>query len=143
IYNKSDATVHISVKGVDGSIVMWNESYYFGYKYGYSSVFESLGMSVAVGGNTVSTVSDMGSAKSVLLVGAYASKVNYTDINGNQWSYQSYVPAGQIVPFSSRGPMADGRIKPDIAAPGLTLATAISSFDVRYTPTGLNKQQVV
>lgn len=143
IYNRSADSIHVAVSGTSGAIDMWNEYYYFGYKYRYSSTFESLGDPDAVDGNTVSTVSDMGSAKSVLLVGAYASKVNWTDIGGAPWSYAGYVAKGNIVPFSSRGPMADGRIKPDIAAPGLTLATAISSYDTRYTPTGLNKQQVV
>lgn len=143
IHNRSDDSVHVSVKGASGAIDMWNEYYYYGYKYGYSSVFESLGDPDAVDGNTNSTVSDMGSSESVLLVGAYASKTNWTDINNSPWSYSSYVTTGDIVPFSSRGPMADGRISPDITAPGLTLQTAISSFDTRYTPTGLNKQQVV
>ncbi|WP_276133763.1 S8 family serine peptidase [Polluticoccus soli] len=143
IYNKSADSIHVSIKGNDGSIDAWNEYYYFGYKYGYSSIFESLGVPGNVDGNTISTVSDMGSAKSVLLVGAYASKIGWTDINSQTWSYQGYVNTGNIVPFSSRGPMADGRISPDITAPGLTLATATSSFDTRYTPTGLNKQQVV
>lgn len=143
IHNRSDDSIHISVKGTSGSIDMWNEYYYYGYKYGYSSVFENLGDPDAVDGNTASTVSDMGSAESVLLVGAYASKTNWSDFNNNPWSYSSYVTTGDIVPFSSRGPMADGRISPDITAPGLTLQTAISSFDTRYTPTGLNKQQVV
>lgn len=143
IYNKSDDSIHVSVKGTSGAIDMWNEYYYYGYKYLYSSAFESLGVSGNTDGDTMSTVSDMGSAKSVLLVGAYASKVDFKDINNNNWTYNSYVKKGDIVPFSSRGPMADGRIKPDITAPGLTLATSISSFDTRYTPTGLNKQTTV
>jgi hypothetical protein len=143
IFNKAGDSVYVSVKGNDGAIDMWNEYYYYGYKYGFSSVFESLGKPGAVNGNTVTTVSDMGAAKSVLLVGAYASKVNYKDIGGTNRTYGTYVAQGALVPFSSRGPMVDGRIKPDITAPGLTLATATSSFDVRYTPTGLNKASVV
>lgn len=143
LYNKAVDSIHVSVKASDSYVDMWNEYYYYGYKYGYSSAFESLNVPGAVNGNTASTVSDMGSAKSVLLIGAYASKVDFTDINNNDWTYSSYVAAGNLVPFSSRGPMADGRIKPDITAPGLTIATAISSFDTRYTPTGLNSTQVV
>jgi len=85
----------------------------------------------------------MGSATSVLLVGAYASKINFSDINGNNWSYSGYVPVNKLVPFSSRGPMADGRIKPDITAPGLTVATSMSSYDTSYTATGSNSTGTV
>lgn len=141
IYNKSKDSIHIAIKGTDGNIDVWNESYYYGYKYGYSSEFTSLGKPGHVDGNTNSTVSDMGSAKSVLLVGAYVSKRTWNDISGLQWSYNATV--GNIAPFSSKGPMADGRIKPDIAGPGMTMATAVSSYDLRYHPQGLNKQQVV
>jgi minor extracellular serine protease Vpr len=143
IWNKSDDSIHISLSGKSGSIDIWDEYYYYGYKYQYQSAFESLGIPGAVNGNTVSTVSDMGSARSVLLVGAYASKISFTDINGRSRSYAGYATRNDIVPFSSRGPMADGRIKPDITAPGLTLATSVSSFATDYTPTGASSNQVV
>lgn len=138
INNKTTDTVLISVKGNSGKIDIWDEYYYYGFPYKYQSAFNSLGQSYATMGNTTSTVSDMGSATSVLLVGAYASKVNFTDINGNAWSYSSYVLANKLVPFSSRGPMIDGRISPDLTAPGLTIATSMSSYDTSYTATGSN-----
>jgi subtilisin family serine protease len=53
------------------------------------------------------------------------------------------VLANRLVPFSSRGPMIDGRIKPDITAPGLTLGTAISSYDTDYTPTGASSDLTI
>lgn len=143
LHNKTDDTILVSLKGNDGKINAWNEYYYFGYKYGYSSSFEKLISPFAVSGNNASTVSDLGSAQSVLLVGAYASKVNFTNIDNQNLSYSGYVGANKLVPFSSRGPLADGRVKPDVTAPGLTLATASSSFDTRYTPAGLNKELVV
>jgi hypothetical protein len=78
-----------------------------------------------------------------LLVGAYASKVNFTDINGNGWTYSGYVLPFRLVPFSSRGPMLDGRVKPDITAPGLTLASSVSSYDTDYTPGGASSALVI
>ena len=39
--------------------------------------------------------------------------------------------------------MIDGRIKPDITAPGLTIATAVSSYDTAATPTGTASNTVV
>lgn len=143
IYNKATDTVGVSITSHDGKIDVWDEYYYYGFPYKFQSAFDSLGNSWAVSGNTISTVSDMGSANKVLLVGAYASKVNFSDINGNSWSYGGYVPVNKLVPFSSRGPMVDGRIKPDITAPGLTIATAISSYDTSHTSTGSNSTTTV
>ncbi len=140
IYNKGMDSVGVAITGNDGSIHAWNEYYYFGYIHQYQCNFDSLNQAWAVNGNTISTVSDMGAADSVLLIGAYASKVGFTDINNNSWTYSGYVPQNKLVPFSSRGPMADGRIKPDITAPGLTICTAISSYDTAYTEVGSNSQ---
>src|SRR3569832_2237229 len=94
-------------------------------------------------GTSIITTDINSAAKAVLLVGAYASKTSFTDINGNPWSYSGYVTTGKLVPFSSRGPMIDGRVKPDITAPGLTLATAFSSYDTSYTATGSNSSGTV
>lgn len=140
VYNKTANDVNVTLKGINGTIHTWNEYYYYGYTYKFQSTFSNLTKPWATAGNVNSTVSDMGAGDSVLLVGAYASKVSFTDINGSNWSYAGYVPAGNLVPFSSRGPMIDGRIKPDITAPGLTIATSVSSYDTSYTATGSNKQ---
>lgn len=141
IYNKAVDSIHIAIKATDGSIDAWNESYYYGYKYRYSSLFESLGVPGNVNGNANSTVSDMGSAKSVLLVGAWSSKTQWTDINGIGRVLVG--TDGDIAYFSSKGPMADGRIKPDIAAPGMVMASPTSSYDTRYTETGINSVYVM
>ncbi len=143
IFNHSLDSVAVSYRGSDGTIHSWDEYYYYGYTHGFQSAFDSLGQNWAVSGNTQSTVSDNGSAASVLMVGAYASKLSFSDLNGNSWSYSGYAQLNRLVPFSSRGPLANGAIKPDITAPGLTLATAISSLDTAYTPTGSNSSQVV
>ena len=102
IYNKSADTVAVSLKGFDGKIDAWDEYYFYGYTYGYQSAFNNNNQSWAENGNTITTVSDMGAADSVLLVGAYASKVGFTDVNSNSWSYSGYVQANKLVPFSSR-----------------------------------------
>lgn len=143
LYNKAGDSVAVSIKGNDGTIHMWDEYYYYGYKYKFSSTFESLGQPGFISGNLNSTVSDMGAASSVLMVGAYASKINYTDINGVPRTYSGYVGTGELVPFSSRGPLVDNTVRPDITAPGLTIATAISSYDTSYTPTGSNSDVTV
>lgn len=143
IYNKAADSVGISFKATDGHIDMWNEYYYYGYTNSFLSDFNNHGYTWAETGNTTSTVSDMGSGKQVLLIGAYASKVSWKDINKFSHSYGGYAETGKMVPFSSHGPMLDGRIKPDIAAPGLTMATAVSSYATDYTPTGAKSTYVV
>jgi minor extracellular serine protease Vpr len=139
VYSKTANNVNVTLKGTNGTIHAWDEYYYYGYTYKYQSTFSNNAQPWATTGDVISTVSDMGAGDSVLLVGAYASKVTFTDINGSSWSYAGYVQAGKLVPFSSRGPMIDGRIKPDITAPGLTIATSVSSYDTTYVAAGSNK----
>lgn len=143
VYSKVSDSVNVTLKGNDGTINAWNEYYYYGYKYQYQSTFSNVAKPWATTGDPISTASDMGAGDSVLLVGAYASRVSFQDINGSNWTYSGYVQAGNLVPFSSRGPMVDGRIKPDITAPGLTIATAVSSYDTSYTAIGSNKRLTV
>lgn len=53
----------------------------------------------------------------VITVGNYGNRGNYVDINGNTYTDATVTP-GEIALNSSWGPTRDGRIKPDIAAPG-------------------------
>lgn len=53
----------------------------------------------------------------VIAVGNYGNRNFYVDYNGNTQTDPSVTP-GQIVTNSSWGPTRDGRIKPDVAAPG-------------------------
>jgi subtilisin family serine protease len=140
INNRSTDTLRLRFRSTSGEMNVWNEYYYYGYDYGYQSAFRSLGVAGAREGDTMMTVSDMGAAQSVLLVGAYVTRNSWTDITGQTWNYSSaYAPLNKLASFSSIGPYADGRIKPDITAPGLTVATALSSYDTAYTPTGTSK----
>jgi subtilisin family serine protease len=44
---------------------------------------------------------------------------------------------GSIASFSSKGPTADGRFKPDITAPGNVIVSSVSRFDSNYTSTSV------
>lgn len=143
VYSKVPDQVNVTLQGTSGTIHAWNEYYYYGYTYGYQCAFSALSQTWATAGNVNSTVSDMGAGDSVLLVGAYASKVAFQDINGSNWTYSSYAQNGNRVPFSSIGPMIDGRVKPDIMAPGLTIATSVSSYDTTYRANGSNKSRTI
>lgn len=144
VYNKATDSIGITVSGTSGKINMWNEYYYYGYTFRYRSEFVALGFPWAVSGNFVSTASDMGAGKSTLLVGSFNSKVNYVDINGIPQSYGSGLGLiNRISSYSSRGPYIDGRIKPDLAAPGAGINTSVSSWDTGYTETGSKNASTV
>lgn len=72
-------------------------------------------------GSSSGTVGPEGCAKNVLTVGASES-----DRGGyrNGWSCQY---PNRITSFSSRGPTPDGRVKPDVVAPGTGICSARSS----------------
>lgn len=87
-------------------------------------------------GDTDMTVGEIGgTGNSIISVGAYTSNNTWTSYSG-QTQYQpnqtSLHVLNQIAPFSSKGPTADGRIKPDITAPGNILASSVSRFDSNY-----------
>lgn len=81
-------------------------------------------------GSTNSTASDGGaSGKSVITVGAYTSKNAWTSMSNQSQIAPALADVGDIAPFSSKGPTADGRTKPDITAPGNILASSVNSYD--------------
>jgi hypothetical protein len=134
LYSKTNDLISLSVKGTSGSVDMW-----MGYVLntrGHYGQFLSFGRQGYSEGDDSMTIGEMACTKSAITVGAYASKIDFTNVSGEATSFASYVTRNAICPFSSLGPTVDNRIKPDIAAPGMTLASAISSYDQRYAPGG-------
>ena len=81
-------------------------------------------------GNYGSTVSSPGTAKNVLTVGATEGVRENGIVDGcGQWAAGN---ADNIATFSSRGPTSDGRVKPDLMAPG-THIQGPASQDSGYT----------
>lgn len=76
-----------------------------------SVIFFAAGNSGMIGYNTISIEA---AAKNVIAVGSSESTLDSTDIN-----YIAY--------YSSKGPTYDGRIKPDILAPGHTIMSVLSN----------------
>lgn len=75
-----------------------------------------------------STIAEIGgTAKRILSVGAYTTRKEFTIENGNTIELEETV--GAISSFSSYGPTADGRIKPEIAAPGCYIISALNKYD--------------
>ena len=73
------------------------------------------------------TIDIPGTARDVITVGAYASKSTWEGIDHEMYG-SSNIVLGQIASFSSLGPTRDGRIKPDVVAPGLYIASARSDM---------------
>lgn len=93
------------------------------------------GVADLVPGNTDYTVGEVGGvAKDIITVGAYVSKDKWTAMDGKQYYYRNMF-LNDIAGFSSKGPTADGRIKPDIAAPGSAVVSSVNHFSSQYSST--------
>lgn len=140
-HHKTADRIMLSAKGVDGSLDMWT-----GYVEKVTGLYGSFssGLPNTTGGNTTMTVGDMASTRSAIAVASFASKISFTNLASGNISYASYVSVpGPIAPYSSRGPAADYRTKPDIAAPGLMVGSAVSTFDDDYKPSGASADHMV
>ena len=141
LYSKTTDTVCLTIRGNDGHVNIWNG--YVTKGEGYAGPFIDGGRTWATAGNSDYTTSDLISTQSTISAGAYSAKISYREISGALYSFSAYTTLGQLVPFSSHGPTADGRTKPDITAPGLSVVSSLSSWDVTYLPLGSDYYTVV
>jgi minor extracellular serine protease Vpr len=81
-----------------------------------------------IAGNTEYTMGENGgTSKSLISVGAMAARTSYYNIKGVLVNDSNYILPGQLAKFSSRGPTVDGRIKPNIVAPGFDVPSAVNN----------------
>ncbi len=78
-------------------------------------------------GDNDKSVAMPGTANKAITVGAYVTKVTWPSVNGGQYSYTDGDEPGDIAVFSSQGPTRDGRMKPEITAPGKGIVAALSN----------------
>ncbi len=135
LHSKTHDSICVSVLARNGGTVnLWNR--YVDAPTGYEEPFTNGGKSWAVAGDTLQSISDNASGKSVVTVGAYATKTYWYTEGGPLYAYTSNTPIGAIAPFSSVGPSADHRIKPDITGPGYGVVSAVNSYDPSFNPGG-------
>ncbi|MCU0422447.1 MAG: S8 family peptidase [Bacteroidia bacterium] len=141
VYNKSTNSILFGIKANKGLVHSWM-GYVHEYNGHYGS-FDKGSLSFTIDGDNKYTLGEMSCTRSALTVAAWVSKNQFRNLAGGTVSYTGYAGVGFLAPFSSRGPTVDGRIKPDIAAPGMTIASSVNSFDVSYAQGGGNYQMSV
>jgi subtilisin family serine protease len=82
---------------------------------------------------------DYSAAKSVITTGSWTTRSSYHAADGNTYYPWGFMEPrkGTITYFSSPGPARDGRMKPDIAAPGAAIISAASK-DGGWVPSDLD-----
>lgn len=138
--NRVPDRVGIQVKATEGTVHGWQGVVVK--TSGYYGIFTKYSFSWASDGDVNFTTGDLVSTRSGIAVAAYNSKVSYVNVSGQSLSYTGYT-RGRIASFSSIGPTADERVKPDIAGPGLALASAVSSYAPDYQTGGANYNSIV
>lgn len=74
-----------------------------------------------------------GSAPGVICVGATSFRHSYYNYLGNYFESSAFID-GHRAHYSSIGPTIDGRIKPDVVAPGTNVIAAYSSYYLEANP---------
>ena len=140
ILNKASDRLGLTLKATSGTVNMWQGIVVK--TSGYYGAFTKYTYPWAVDGDALMTCGDLVSTRKAIAVAAYNSKVSFLNVSGQTQTYSGY-QRGRIAAFSSVGPTTDGRIKPNIAGPGLALASAVSSYDSSYLVGGADYGSVV
>lgn len=77
-------------------------------------------------GDARSTITEPATAAKIIAVGAYTTKVYWQGADGEPHRFTDAQSEGQLAPFSARGPTRDGRIKPDLTAPGTAIVSTLA-----------------
>jgi gliding motility-associated-like protein len=121
-----DYRIVINLAGIDNGFHAWDTD---GSKIYFDD--DNLLYSDLIKGNSDYSVGEIGgTGNSIITVGAYNSGNTLETIGGN-------------ASFSSYGPTVDGRLKPEITAPGNRIASSVNSFDQNYNTGGRYFEDVV
>jgi subtilisin family serine protease len=86
-----------------------------------------------IDGDSLSTMTIPATATKLIAVGSFMGRDNWTGGGSSSQEDTTKGTAGAISSFSSLGPTADGRTKPEIAAPGEPIISTLASNITSYT----------
>ena len=96
---------------------------------GTALVFTDNGQDGFADGDTDCTLAEIGgTGEQIITVGAYTTRREYT-AEGSTTPVLTEQTLYDLATFSSTGPSVDGRMKPDVAAPGTYIVSSLSSHD--------------
>lgn len=87
------------------------------------------------GDNAYSLAEIGGTGKKIISVGSFTTRNTYTEEGKTEKSLDETI--GEISSFSSLGPSIDGRMKPDVVAPGCFIISAVNSWDSYLATNGI------
>lgn len=129
VKNRS-ANIKVALKATapSGTVHFWNVTELVTGVGNWGQAFQAAGAGFT-GGDAQYGISEPATTEGLISVAAFTSE--YISPTG-------VALGGPIAAFSSYGPTLDERVKPDIAAPGVSVSSAISSFtNASYTPSAL------
>ncbi len=90
--------------------------------------YSSINVQFDQGSVSTGKISVPGTSKNVITSGGYITRLTWTDFENNTLTIdsQNNMSVGDIADFSNPGPTRDGRIKPDVTAPAMMIASTIS-----------------
>lgn len=125
VKNKSSIRTILYSYADSGTVHYWNVTELMWGEGNWGQVFLSLGAGYTAGDKNYG-ISEPAVTNSLITVAAHYAE--YINGLGN-------ISGGTVCTFSSLGPTMDGRMKPDVSAPGGNVCSSISSFtDAAYSP---------
>ncbi|MBX7204002.1 MAG: S8 family peptidase [Bacteroidia bacterium] len=126
IDHRTKDSIYLTAKGTDGTAHLW-----------ISGEFKGNG-TWATEGDSRHSVCEYASSKSCITVGAYSTRTSWKNIQNQVVPVPTNIvkTRGDIALFSSHGPTMDGRMKPEITAPGSMIGSATNSFSPAFRPGG-------
>lgn len=121
----TDIPLSIELTGIDANVELWRGS--------VNLVTNSINPLLSAG-ETVRNILSPSSAPRVISVGATSHRDSVLNVKG-EWKSYHLGPHGHRIGFSSVGPTMDGRIKPDVVAPGNNIISSYNSFYLEKHPT--------
>ncbi|MBK9764245.1 MAG: S8 family peptidase [Flavobacteriales bacterium] len=110
--------VILKATAVTGTVHIWNMTELTNDVGNWGQEFQAYGAG-SISGDDHYAISEPACTENLITVGAYSSE---TQTQSGQFF------GGALAGFSSEGPTMDDRMKPDITAPGVSVASSISSF---------------